>query len=76
MVAAETLLDGGTDYETPLREALHLMEEESFENADVVFITEYPFYHTPPTRLAHIISSLLVCFLQPWTSHSPSWKAR
>lgn len=40
MVAAETFLDGGTDYETPLREALHLMEEESFENADVVFITD------------------------------------
>ena len=40
MVAAETFLDGGTDYETPLREALHLMKEEGFENADVVFITD------------------------------------
>ena len=40
MAAAETFLDGGTDYETPLREALHLMEEEGFENADVVFITD------------------------------------
>ena len=40
MDAAETFLDGGTDYETPLREALHLIEEEEFENADVVFITD------------------------------------
>ena len=40
MVAAETFLDGGTDYETPLREALALMEDQGFENADIVFITD------------------------------------
>ena len=38
--AAETFLGGGTDYETPMREALRLMEQEGFENADVVFITD------------------------------------
>lgn len=38
--AAETFLDGGTDYETPLAEAVRLMEQEAFENADVVFITD------------------------------------
>ena len=40
MAAAETFLDGGTDYETPLREALSLMEDQGFENADIVFITD------------------------------------
>ncbi len=38
--AAETFLDGGTDFCTPLNEALRLMTEEAFENADVVFITD------------------------------------
>lgn len=38
--AAETFLDGNTDYQTPLREALRLMAEEGFENADMVFITD------------------------------------
>ncbi len=38
--AAECFLGGGTNFETPLREALRLMEEESFENADIVFITD------------------------------------
>lgn len=38
--AAETFLDGGTDFCTPLNEALRLMTEEGFENADVVFITD------------------------------------
>lgn len=37
---AETFLDGGTDYETPLRQALALMESGGFENADVVFLTD------------------------------------
>lgn len=37
---AETFLDGNTDYETPLREALRLMEQEGFENADMVFVTD------------------------------------
>lgn len=40
MAAAETFLDGGTDYETPLRTAIALTEGEGFENADVVFITD------------------------------------
>ena len=40
MTAAETFLDGGTDYETPLREAVRLMENDDFTNADIVFITD------------------------------------
>ena len=38
--AAETFLDGGTDFLSPLKEALRLMQEEHFENADIVFITD------------------------------------
>ena len=38
--AAETLLDGGTDFRTPLEEALRLMKEDGFENADIVFVTD------------------------------------
>ena len=38
--AAKTFLDGGTDFHTPLNEALRLMQEEGFENADIVFITD------------------------------------
>ena len=38
--AAETFLDGGTDFQTPLDESLRLMREEGFENADIVFITD------------------------------------
>ena len=37
---AETFLNGNTDYETPLCEALRLMEQEGFENADMVFVTD------------------------------------
>jgi len=40
LAAAECFLARGTNFETPLREALHLMEEEGFENADIVFITD------------------------------------
>ena len=40
MAAAECFLDGGTDYVTPLTEAIKLMETEGFEDADVVFITD------------------------------------
>ena len=40
MAAAECFLGGGTNFEAPMREALRLMEQESFENADVVFITD------------------------------------
>lgn len=38
--AAETFLGGGTNFERPIREAIHLMESEGFEKADVVFITD------------------------------------
>lgn len=38
--AAETFLDGGTNFETPLRETMGLMENRGFENADVVFLTD------------------------------------
>ena len=38
--AAETFLNGNTDYATPLQEALLLMEQEGFENADMVFVTD------------------------------------
>lgn len=37
---AETFLNGNTDYKTPLCEALRLMEQEGFENADMVFVTD------------------------------------
>ena len=40
MTAAETFLGGGTNFETPMREALRLMREDGFENADIVFITD------------------------------------
>ena len=38
--AAETFLGGGTNFETPLREAMGLMENRGFENADIVFLTD------------------------------------
>jgi uncharacterized protein with von Willebrand factor type A (vWA) domain len=38
--AAETFLGGNTDFETPLKEALRLIEGEGFENADIVFTTD------------------------------------
>jgi uncharacterized protein with von Willebrand factor type A (vWA) domain len=38
--AVETFLDGGTNFETPLSEALRLIEGEGFENADIVFVTD------------------------------------
>ena len=37
---AESFLCGGTDFETPLKQALTLIETEGFENADVMFITD------------------------------------
>ena len=40
LTAAETFLGGGTNFERPIREAIHLMESERFEKADVVFITD------------------------------------
>jgi uncharacterized protein with von Willebrand factor type A (vWA) domain len=38
--AAETFLGGGTDFETPLAEALRIINAEGFENADIVFVTD------------------------------------
>jgi uncharacterized protein with von Willebrand factor type A (vWA) domain len=39
IASADTFLGGGTDYETPLTEALRLIQD-GFQNADVVFITD------------------------------------
>ena len=38
--AAEMFLGGGTNFKTPLIESLELMENQSFEKADIVFITD------------------------------------
>ena len=38
--AAETFLKGNTNFETPLKEAMLLMDYEGFENADIVFTTD------------------------------------
>ena len=38
--AAEHFFDGGTDFEAPVREALRLINEEEFEDADILFITD------------------------------------
>ena len=38
--AAETFLDGGTDFSAPLGETLRLIREVGFNNADIVFITD------------------------------------
>lgn len=40
MRAAETFLNGGTDFQTPMRKAVQLIQEDGFENADIVFITD------------------------------------
>ena len=40
LTSASTFLNGGTDYEAPLREAFRLMETGEFRQADVVFITD------------------------------------
>jgi len=37
---AESFLGGGTDFETPLKQAVTLIEDEGFENADIMFITD------------------------------------
>ena len=39
MNAAETFLNGGTDFKRPLGEAIQLMDT-GFENADIVFLTD------------------------------------
>lgn len=38
--AAEHFYGGMTDFETPLKEALRLIDEETFEQADILFITD------------------------------------
>lgn len=38
--AAETFLNGGTDFRTPMEQAMLLMELGGFENADIVFLTD------------------------------------
>ncbi len=38
--SASSFLNGGTDYEAPLREAFRLMDTGEFRQADVVFITD------------------------------------
>lgn len=40
LAAAETFLGGGTNFERPISEAVRLMNELGFENADIVFITD------------------------------------
>lgn len=40
IAAAEHFFNGGTDFEAPLNEALRLIREEAFENADILFITD------------------------------------
>lgn len=40
MTAATHFFDGGTDFETPMREAVRLMEQDGFQKADIVFITD------------------------------------
>ena len=37
---AESFLDGGTNFTTPLKKAVKLIEHEEFQNADIVFITD------------------------------------
>lgn len=40
LAAAEHFFDGGTNFEAPLTEALRLIREEEFANADILFITD------------------------------------
>ena len=40
LAAAEHFFDGGTNFEAPLTEALHLIREEEFSNADILFVTD------------------------------------
>lgn len=40
LAAATHFFNGGTDFETPMREAVRLMEQEDFSRADVVFVTD------------------------------------
>ena len=40
MNAAEVFLSGGTDFVTPMEEAIRLMREDDFDTADIVFLTD------------------------------------
>lgn len=40
LTAAEHFFGGGTNFEAPLKEALRLMADEMFNNADILFITD------------------------------------
>lgn len=40
MTAAETFLNGGTNFEKPLRECMRIYEENSLNKPDIVFITD------------------------------------
>lgn len=40
MQAMEGFLNGGTDYMTPLKEAIRIIREENSSNADIVFVTD------------------------------------
>lgn len=40
LAAAEHFFDGGTNFEAPLTEALRLIREEEFSNADILFVTD------------------------------------
>lgn len=51
--AAETFLDGGTDFSAPLGEALRLIRDVGFNNADIVFITDGECI-LPPEHLSRL----------------------
>jgi uncharacterized protein with von Willebrand factor type A (vWA) domain len=40
MEAAQTFLGGGTNFDTPMWQAVSLIERQGFEHADIVFITD------------------------------------
>jgi len=40
MAAVTHFFNGGTNFETPMREAVRIMEQEGFNKADIVFITD------------------------------------
>jgi uncharacterized protein with von Willebrand factor type A (vWA) domain len=40
IASASHFFNGGTNFETPMREAVRLMEQENFSKADIVFITD------------------------------------
>ena len=40
MAFAESFLGGGTDFEEPLTKGIELIENYSFRNADIVFLTD------------------------------------